>query len=106
MSIEGDLFACCYSLGRGKVWFMGYEYEIPENTYNMGNMFKEGFREVWFGDAYQELRQIYRDTERKRGSVISREKLLRMTKETMENPNAGRFDHCKVCLARWGAACS
>jgi MoaA/NifB/PqqE/SkfB family radical SAM enzyme len=105
ISIEGDLFACCYSLGRGKVWYMGYGYEIPEGIYNMGNMFKEGFRKVWYGDAYRELRQVYKDSEVPKGTVISREELLKRTKEVMENPN-GRFAHCWVCQARWGMACS
>jgi len=104
ISIEGDMFACCYSLGRGKVWFEGYEYEVP--SYNMGNMFREGFDEVWHGDGFKEIRQIYRDTEVKKGTVIPRAELLRRTKEIMENPNRGRYDHCKICLARWGMACS
>ncbi len=106
ITIEGDLFACCYSLGRGKVWYMGYEYEIPEDTYNMGNMFKEGFREVWYGPAYRELRQVYKDSELPRGTVMERDSLLRLTKLASTDPEAGRFEHCKYCLARWGMACS
>lgn len=106
ITIEGDLFACCYSLGRGRVWYEGYGYEIPKGTYDMGNMFKEGFREVWHGPAYRELRQVYKDSEYPRGHVISRDDLLRRTEAIMENPNAGRFEHCRICLARWGMACS
>lgn len=104
ISIEGDLYACCYSLGRGKVWFEGYGYEVP--NYNMGNMFKEGFRKIWYGDGYNEIRRIYKETEVRKGTVIGRGFLLQKTKEIMENPNSGRYDHCKVCLARWGMACS
>lgn len=104
ISIEGDLYACCYSLGRGKVWFEGYGYEVP--SYNMGNMFKEGFREIWYGEGYQEIRRIYKETEVKKGTVIPRGELLQRTKEVMEDPNSGRYDHCKICLARWGMACS
>ena len=104
ISIEGDLYACCYTLGRGKVWFEGYEYEVP--SYNMGNMFKEGFKEVWYNDGYKEIRKIYKETEIRKGTAISREELLRRTKEIMEDPNSGRYDHCKICQARWGVACS
>ena len=104
ISIEGDLYACCYSLGRGKVWFEGYGYDVP--SYNMGNMWKEGFRKVWYGEGYQEIRRIYKETEVRKGTVITREELLRRTKEIMENPNRERYDHCKICLARWGMACS
>ena len=104
ISLEGDLYACCYSLGRGKVWFEGYGYEVP--SYNMGNMFKDGFREVWYGEGYKEIRKIYKETEIPKGTVITRDELLRRTKEIMENPNSGRYNHCKICLARWGMACS
>jgi len=104
ISIEGDLFACCYSLGRGKVWFEGYGYEVP--SYNMGNMFKEGFNQVWHNEGYKEIRRIYKESEVEKGTVISRKELLRRTKEIMENPRGGKFDHCKICLARWGMACS
>jgi len=104
ISIEGDLFACCYSLGRGKVWFEGYGYEVP--SYNMGNMFKEGFREIWHSEGYKEIRRIYKESEVRKGTVITRAELLRRTKEVMENPNSGKYDHCKICLARWGMACS
>jgi len=103
ISIEGDLYACCYSLGRGKVWFEGYGYEVP--SYNMGNMFREGFREVWYGEGYKTIRRIYKESEVKKGTIISRKELLRRTKEVMEKENPG-YEHCKVCLARWGMACS
>jgi len=104
ISIEGDLYACCYSLGRGKVWFEGYGYEVP--SYDMGNMFKEGFNKVWHNEGYQEIRRLYKESEVKKGTVIHRSELLKRTKEVMENPHSGRYDHCKVCLARWGMACS
>lgn len=104
ISIEGDIYACCYSLGRGKVWFEGYGYEVP--SYNMGNMFKEGFRKIWYGEGYQEIRRIYKETELKKGTIISRGELLKRTKGIMENPNSKRYDHCKICQARWGMACS
>ncbi len=103
ISIEGDIYACCYSLGRGKVWFEGYGYEVP--NYNMGNMFRDGFKNVWYGEGFQEIRRIYKETERKRYSVIPRKELLEETKKVMEHPNS-KYDHCRICLARWGMACS
>ena len=104
ISIEGDIFACCYSLGRGKVWYEGYEYEVPD--YNMGNMFKEGFEKVWHNDGFREIRKVYKESEVKKGTVITRKELLRRTKFEMEDGHGEKYAHCRICLARWGMACS
>ena len=106
VSADGDVYACCYSLGRGKVWFEGYGYELGPNDYRMGNIFKEGFRKVWYGEDYKRVRDIYIKSEVKKGTIISRQELLNKTRIIFENPKRDRFDHCLVCLARWGAACS
>lgn len=103
ISIEGDVYACCYSLGRGKVWYEGYEYDVPD--YNMGNMFKEGFKNIWYGEGFREIRRIYKETELTRFEVKPREYLLNLTREVMEHPTS-KYDHCRICLARWGMACS
>jgi MoaA/NifB/PqqE/SkfB family radical SAM enzyme len=103
ISIEGDMYACCYSLGRGKVWYEGYGYEVP--NYNLGNMFKDGFRKVWHGEDFNKIRQIYKESEERRGLVISKQELLDRTKRVIRNDDE-RFGHCKICLARWGMACS
>lgn len=106
ISLEGDLWACCYSLGRGTTWMMGEEIHIPKGTYSMGNMFKEGFKEVWYGEKYKELRQKYIDTEIPKGTVISRKAYVEKIREVENRQNKGRFDHCEICPARWGTACS
>lgn len=106
ISIEGDLWACCYSLGRGRNWVMGHPIDIAPGTYNMGNMFKEGFREVWYGPAYQELREVYKSTEIPKGTVISRGEYLDRILEVEGRTSKHRFDHCEICPARWGVACS
>lgn len=104
ISMEGDVWACCYSLGRGKSWVFGRCLDIKEGTYNMGNMFEEGFREIWFGEAYKELRDIYKRSEVPKGTVISREEYLEMVDEV--EARTDRFAHCEICPARWGVACS
>jgi len=53
------------------------------------------WEEVWYNDGYGE-------TEVRKETVITRSELLKRTKEIMQNPNSGRYDHCKACLARWG----
>lgn len=106
ISVEGDLWACCYSLGRGTTWMMGEEIHIPKDTYVMGNMFKDGFKEVWYGEKYQELRAVYKRTELPKGTVISREEYVRLIQDVESRENKGRFDHCEICPARWGTACS
>ena len=103
ISMEGDMFACCYSLGRGKVWFEGYGYKVPD--YNMGNMFKKGFHEVWHGEGFKKIRSIYKESEVPKGTVISRQELLERTKAIMEQEDPD-FEHCKICLAILGMACS
>lgn len=103
ISIEGDMYACCYSLGRGKVWYEGYGYEVPD--YNMGNMFREGFKKVWHGEGFNEIRRIYKETELPRGTIVPKKVLLDMTRQVIEYPTS-KFDHCRICLARWGMACS
>jgi len=106
ISIEGDLWACCYSLGRGTTWMMGEEIHIPEGTYVMGNMFKEGLKQIWYGDRYKELRQKYIDTELPKGTIISRGKYVEMIKDVESRKNPDQFAHCEICPARWGTACS
>lgn len=106
ISIEGDLWACCYSLGRGPNWMFGHRIDIEPNTYQMGNMFKEGFREVWFNEAYEELRGVYRKTEVPKGTIISRQEYLERILEVENREDKKRFDHCEICPARWGMACS
>lgn len=106
ISIEGDLWACCYSLGRGTTWMMGEEIHIPEGTYNMGNMFTQGFKEVWYGSKYKKLRQKYIDTELPKGTVISRKAYVEKIREVESRTNPDVFAHCEICPARWGTACS
>jgi MoaA/NifB/PqqE/SkfB family radical SAM enzyme len=107
ISIEGDIWACCYSLGRGTNWVMGHPITIEPCTYNMGNMFTDGgFRKVWYGDAYRELREVYKRSEVRKGTVITRLEYLRRILEVENRENGGRFDHCEICPARWGTACS
>jgi hypothetical protein len=57
------------------------------------------------GEGYQEIRTIYKESEVPKGTVMTREELLRGTKEIMENPNSRRYSHRRICLARWGMAC-
>jgi len=89
-------------IGRGKTWFDGHLVDIPSKDYAFGNMFKKGFREIWYSDDMNELRGEIIRTERKRGTVITRDELRRMR----ENPPKGRFQYCEACLPRWGMACS
>jgi len=39
------------------------------------------------------------------GTTITRKELSRRTKEIMGNPNSRKYDHCRICLARWGMPC-
>jgi MoaA/NifB/PqqE/SkfB family radical SAM enzyme len=106
ISVEGDLWACCYSLGRGTTWMMGEEIHIKPGTYVMGNMFRDGFKEVWYGSKYKALRQKYIDTEIPKGTIITREEYVRRIREVEGRENSDQFAHCEICPARWGAACS
>lgn len=102
ISLEGDVYSCCYMIGRGKTWLDGHLVDLPSEDYNFGNMFKKGFREIWHSDDMNELRTAIKRSERRRGTTISRGELRRMR----ENPPEGRFKYCEACLPRWGMACS
>jgi len=103
ISLDGDVYSCCYMIGRGKTWFEGHLIDIPSKDYIMGNMFKKGFKEIWYSDSFNELRDTIKRTERRRGEMITREELKRMRENPKEN---GRFKYCEACLPRWGMACS
>jgi len=89
-------------IGRGKTWFDGHLVDIPSEDYNFGNMFRQGFREIWYSDGMNELRRTIKKSERRRGEIISRREL----REMRENMGEGRFRYCEACLPRWGMACS
>ena len=103
VSLEGDVYSCCYMIGRGKTWFDDHLVDIPSQDYVLGNIFKDGFRNIWYGDVMNELRTTIKRTERKRGLVITREQLREMRECPTEK---GRFKYCEACLPRWGMACS
>ena len=104
VSLEGDVYSCCYMIGRGKTWFDGHLVDIPSSeNYVLGNIFKDGFKNIWYGDAIRELRDTIKRTERKRGEMITREELREMREHPTEK---GRFKYCEACLPRWGMACS
>jgi len=102
VSLEGDIYSCCYMIGRGKTWFDGKLVDIASEDYNFGNMFKKGFKNIWYGPDMRELRETIKRTERKRGLVITRDELTGMR----DNVPEGRFKYCEACLPRWGMACS
>ena len=102
ISMEGDVYSCCYMIGRGKTWFGGHLVDIDSKDYVLGNMFQEGFRTIWYGDAMNELRTTIKKSERRRSTIITREELMKMR----ENLPDTRFKHCEACLPRWGMACS
>lgn len=102
ITLDGDVYSCCYMIGRGKTWFDGHLVEIPSSSYILGNMFKQDFREIWYSDAMNELRTTIKKTEKQRNLIIDREELRGMR----ENIGKGRFAYCEACLPRWGMACS
>jgi len=106
IDIDGELWACCYALGRGRNWVFGHPLDIEPGTYQMGNMIKEGFREVWYGEAYQELREVYKRTEVPKGAVMPWKEYLCRVEAVESRKTKERFDHCEICPARWGIACS
>lgn len=104
ISIEGDVYSCCYMIGRGKTWFADHLVDIPSReNYVLGNMFKVGFKSIWYSRDMNELRDTINRTERKRGEMITRKELRDMRKNPTET---GRFKYCEACLPRWGMACS
>lgn len=103
ISLEGDVYSCCYMIGRKDTWLCDHLVSIPSEDYILGNMFRDGFKKIWYGDAITELRETIKRTERRRGEVMTRKQLRDMRKHPTET---GRFKYCEACLPRWGMACS
>lgn len=102
VTLEGNVFGCQYLANqRWEEWYMGEVIKLQPTNFIMGNIFKENIKDIWYGDAYKELRRYMRKTARPVGTKISREELLEMEL----NPDKDeRFAYCKGCLYRWREA--
>ena len=102
ITLNGDVFGCQYLANqRTEEWYMGEVVKLDAKNFIMGNIFEDSFKDIWYGDAYRELRAYMRKTARPVGTKISREELLEMEL----NPDKDeRFAYCKGCLYRWREA--
>lgn len=106
ISIEGDIYACCYVYAaRGRVpsfreYYLGESIDMPEGQYRMGNVFNDSFKDIWNGNAYRLLRKEVLRTNKPFSMFPAELKELRKK----INPKK-RYSYCEVCLARWKCAC-
>ena len=102
VTLNGDVFGCQYLANqRTEEWYMGEVVKLDSKNFIMGNIFEDSLEDIWYNDAYKELRAYMRRTARPVGAEISREKLLEMEL----NPDKDeRFAYCKGCLYRWREA--
>lgn len=106
ISIEGDIYACCYVYAaRGgvpsfKEYYLNQLVDVPEVHYKMGNIFRDSFKKIWNGKPYQMLRREVIRTN-KPFSVSSSG--LKKMREAVDSKK--RYSYCAVCLARWKSAC-
>lgn len=106
VTLEGNVYGCCHTpSGERTEWFLGVPCEVSRypssKDYLMGNIFKESFKDIWLGRAYNELRSVIKRSEHPRRMAITREELQDIRTSV---PNI-RFGYCVACLWRWGSAC-
>ena len=101
-TLNGDVFGCQYLANqRREEWYMGRVIKLQPTNFIMGNMFKSSIKDIWYGNAYKELRAYMRKTARPIGTKINRGELL----EIALNPDRDeRFAYCRGCLYRWKEA--
>jgi MoaA/NifB/PqqE/SkfB family radical SAM enzyme len=101
--INGDIQVCCFMMGLDRTeFYMNKPFSIPASKYIVGNIYKDNFWKVWYGQSYRNVRRIIRQTDTKVGTSIDLKELLRL-KETLELEPW--YNQCKVCQWRWGTAC-
>jgi|GEM_PF-2425597 len=104
--INGDILACCFmhrAMNSRVLYSELYRKQkinVPLANYYMGNIFKQGFSDIWNGKAYKLLRKSVLATEFE-GSV-SFESLHDLRKQF---GNKNRFNYCSICLWRLCCAC-
>jgi len=102
ITLEGDVYGCCYTPGGGRTeWYYGIPQKLESSDYLMGNIYSSPFKDIWLGEAYKELRDFIKATERPRGTRITIDELHYIRAAKAEH----RFSHCARCLWRWGSAC-
>jgi MoaA/NifB/PqqE/SkfB family radical SAM enzyme len=103
IAYDGTVYPCDYVYqnientkdGSWINWYNGEQHIVPQNQYAMGNIYKDDFIKMWNSEKWKKLRSIVTELNEK-GSGKS-------FYETLKDINLDKeFDHCKVCLARWG----
>lgn len=97
--LNGDVYSCSYmaNLRRTEV-YQGQVLKVPYQNYCMGNLNQNWMKEIWYGEAYKELRSFLRSTKEPIGTKTSPTDLL----ESRKVLHIGRFAYCSSCLCRWG----
>ena len=99
----GNVYPCdyCYENMEDEVkpswksWREGIYVEVPQYQYRMGNIYEQSFESMWNSDKWKKLRS--------KVTMLN----LQGTKDTFSNQlksynPSEEFNHCRVCLARWG----
>lgn len=98
--LNDDVYACSYlaNLRRSEV-YQGQVFQVPYKNYCMGNLREQWMKEIWYGQPYQELRALLRNTGAAYHSLTIRPGEL---VEGKGHVGQGRFDFCRTCLCLWG----
>jgi len=99
ITLNGDVYPCAYAAKQTpKEYWNGVISKSPAQDYVLGNIRRQSFRDIWFGDASKDIRNYIKSTRRKEGETISCDELQQMR----DNLDNHRFAYCKSCLRRWG----
>ena len=100
--LDGTIKPCCFIYGNHPETLDGYTYDVNGEVYTLGNIYKDDFRKIWYGQGLKELRNFIKQTECKEGEEIDPNQLKEWKKYPLSN---NRFEQCRACLWRWSAAC-
>lgn len=94
-----DVYGCAYMANmRTTEIYQGETIPTPSKDYVMGNLGDNWMKDIWKGEAYQDLRRMLKATRRPTGYTIHPSTLLETKKYMIGGP---RFSYCTTCLCRW-----
>jgi len=102
--LNGDITPCCFmdqsSQALATEWYAGVQIGVPFHCYQMGNIFRDNFKEIWNDKDFRQIRRTLRSSRIKSELTIEEFNLKRQAINLED-----KFWYCKICLWRWSVAC-
>lgn len=109
VSVHGDVYPCCYSYisrafenRRWNMFYKGKGYDVNQEDYVMGNIFKESFLDIWKGNKYRSIRNKLSNLNNNIDWLNKKKQEDRFYSTADKyDPNVN-LSFCDICLFRWG----